>query len=342
MKLSTQFGIAKKLLLSNLTGNYLPINVMISVTNRCPSHCSYCDIPNSKQPELSTAEMKNLLNQLRSAGCERIALWGGEPLVRPDILELVIHAKRLGLYATMDSNGYFVPKSLDVIRSLDYLLLSLDGPESVHDRNREAGSFRKVMKAIKAARGEVPIMTLTVITRNNLDHLGYILDLAESLSFVATFQLLYHNTTQSGDVTSIYPSHEEHQRVLNYLIAEKLKGRPVVASLPYLEHLRNWRDYAKKNLEYRPLTAPICHAGKRFCNVDVDGYVYPCNPLMREVPALNFLDVGFAQAFAHTSRHSCQACISCSNEFNLMSSVNMRTIYNWFRYTVNRSALNHL
>ncbi|MBN2053535.1 hypothetical protein JW905_01350, partial [bacterium] len=121
------------------------------------------------------------------------------------------------------------------------------------------------------------------------------------------------------------------------LLRRKREGKPIVASVPYLEHLRDWPDYRRKTLDYRPIGCPVCHAGRLFCNVDVDGRVYPCNPLMREIPALNFLETGFPAAFAATAEHSCQACFSCCNEFNLMSSVNGSTIANWFRYTVVRS-----
>ncbi|MBN2056492.1 radical SAM protein, partial [bacterium] len=212
MKLRTQAGIGAKLLYGHVTGRRIPVNVMISVTNHCPSRCAYCDIPLSTLPEMNTGELLLLLREIRRAGCERIALWGGEPLMRADIDEVVAYAKSIGLFVTMDSNGYLVPERMPVIRALDYLLLSLDGPERAHDANREPGSHAKCMKALDAALGQVPVMTLTVLTKNNLEHIDHLVDLAASRGFVATFQLLYHNEAQAGDTSGLLPDQAAYRR----------------------------------------------------------------------------------------------------------------------------------
>lgn len=76
MKYSQLLKIGAATVRSNITGARIPLNVMISVTNRCPARCSYCNIPNRPQREMSTEELISLFDQLKHLGTQRIALWG--------------------------------------------------------------------------------------------------------------------------------------------------------------------------------------------------------------------------------------------------------------------------
>ncbi len=98
MGLKNIVGMGRGALLANLFGRRIPLSVMYSVTNRCPSQCAYCNIPNRKQRELTTKEAFSLIDQLVEAGTQRLALWGGEPLVRDDIGSIIDYAKIKGLY----------------------------------------------------------------------------------------------------------------------------------------------------------------------------------------------------------------------------------------------------
>jgi len=332
---SVFFGVATKVALFRLTGRRTPVNVMISVTNSCQSNCSYCEISTLKQREMTTDEILMLIDQIRQAGCERISLWGGEPLMRKDIAQVIRYAKSKGMYVTMDSNGFAVPEHLDDIRELDVLLISFDGKKKNHDLNRVPGGFDKVMAAIRAARQVLPIFTITVLTKNNIDDIRFILETAQTEGFSCLFQLLYHNPSEAGETSQLLPSKKEHQDALDRLIDFKKRGYPVVNSYQYLNHLRNWDDYSRPvRMDKKLPKDPQCLAGKLFCNVDVDGRVYPCNALMKEMPAKNFLDVGFEEAFNFASEHECQACMSCLNEFNLLLGGSFRAAFNWLTYTL--------
>lgn len=140
---------------ANAYGRKFPLNVMLSVTNRCPSSCGYCKIPSREQKELTTEQIFSLIDQICEMGCQRLGLWGGEPLLRDDIGLLIDYAKRKGLFITLDSNGYLLPQKMKAINNLDHLILALDGPEEIHDLNRETGSFRKVMDAIKISSAKL-------------------------------------------------------------------------------------------------------------------------------------------------------------------------------------------
>jgi len=125
--------------MANLFGTRTPLNVMLSVTNRCLSRCAYCKIPTRSQREMTTAEICNLFDQMKAAGTVRVGLWGGEPLVRKDIGRIVDHARSLDFYVSLDTNGYLVPQKLPELEGLDHIVVAVKDLEAAAERYRGFG-----------------------------------------------------------------------------------------------------------------------------------------------------------------------------------------------------------
>ena len=335
MKLKNLFKIGGATLMAHLFNKRTPTSVVFSVTNRCQSRCKYCSIPLRKQRELTTQEVFSLCDQLAESGTQRLGLWGGEPLIREDIGEIIDYAKKKGFYITLDSNGYLIPQKIDQLKNLDLLIISLDGSEEVHDKNREVGSYKKAIRALEIATKKLSVWTITVLTKNNLDSIDYILDLAKKMKFYTTFQILHHNEyIAAPDVGTMLPSPREYRKAIEKLIKAKKTGAPIVSSFRYLEHLLKWQDYSKTYRAEKKKSDIPCWAGKVFCNIDTDGKVYPCTVFIEKIKSLNFLEVGLKKAFDNTaSSVKCSSCTaSCLIEYNLMFSLYPDVIYNWMKY----------
>jgi len=320
---------------SHLFGIRKPINVMISVTNRCNSRCSYCNIFNRNQRELTESEIINLLDILKKEGTQRIALWGGEPLIREDIGRIIDHAKnKLGFFISVDTNGYLVPQKLDILKNIDVLVFSFDGCQNIHDENREKGSYAKVMKAIEIAlQNNINVFTITVLTKKNIGDLEFICETAKNKGFSNTFQVLHHSSELASENESSYmPENAEYKNAINKIIDYKKKGYPIVSSFQYLNYLLEWPDYKKSTSVSKSRLK--CFAGKLYCNIDTDGSIYPCSVMIGQMPSKNFLADGFKDAFDFTKNVECQSCnASCFTEYNFMHSFNLGVIYNWLTYT---------
>lgn len=334
MKARNLLRIGASTLRANLFGTARPLNVMISVTNRCPARCSYCNIPNRRQREMTTAELIGLFDELRAFGTQRVALWGGEPLVRDDIGELVDYAsRRCGFFVSVDTNGYLVPRKLEALRNLDVLVVSFDGPREVHDRNREPGSFDKAVEALRVACRTHRVLTITVLTKENLASIDYVLQEAVRLGFAASFQLPHHSASLASEQErSLQADDERYRDAIRLLLQRKKQGFPIVSSGAYLRHLLRWPDF-RVHTSSHP-TRLRCRAGQLYCNVDTDGSVYPCSCLVDAMPAKNFLVTGFRQAFAALREVPCKSCIaSCFTEYNYIHALHPGVIWNWARYT---------
>src|SRR5260370_15180503 len=85
-----------------------PLALIAELTHGCPLHCVYCSNPLEMQPranELSTEIWSRVFKEAAKAGVLQADFTGGEPLARPDIVELVRAARSAGLYVNLITSG---------------------------------------------------------------------------------------------------------------------------------------------------------------------------------------------------------------------------------------------
>ena len=73
-----------------------PLALIAELTHRCPLHCVYCSNPSemtARGRELSTAEWMGVFQQAAELGVLQVDFTGGEPLARPDVVELAAAAR---------------------------------------------------------------------------------------------------------------------------------------------------------------------------------------------------------------------------------------------------------
>lgn len=154
----------------------VPVNVMIELTYRCNLRCRHCyleGLPPSREPELSTDEIVDLLDQLADIGTLYLAFTGGETLLRPDLGTLIDAAAERGFATRLFTNGTLLTE--EWIRRLARLgTVSLD--VSVHGATAEThdwmtrcpGSFARALGAVELARasGVHTILKMPLTHRN--------------------------------------------------------------------------------------------------------------------------------------------------------------------------------
>jgi Fe-coproporphyrin III synthase len=133
--------------------------VVWNVTRDCNLRCRHCYAnagTAAREPELSTAEGRALLDDLSAFGTPVVLFSGGEPLARPDLVELVAHAVRNGLRAVISTNGTLIREAeADRLRDagVAYVGISLDGVGETNDRFRgREGAFRDALRGIRLCR----------------------------------------------------------------------------------------------------------------------------------------------------------------------------------------------
>jgi pyrroloquinoline quinone biosynthesis protein E len=167
-----------------------PLALVAELTHRCPLHCVYCSNPVelvSRSQELSAGEWTRVFREAAETGVLQLDLTGGEPLARPDLIELVKAARTAGLYINLITSGLPLDEArLDSLLAagLDHLQLSFQGarPEIAAEISGTQAHEHKLrlLEWLKSRRAAVTLNF--VIHRTNLFQLPEMLALAESSS----------------------------------------------------------------------------------------------------------------------------------------------------------------
>jgi AdoMet-dependent heme synthase len=159
----------------------IPLSVHLDVTYRCNERCIHCYLDHDDHGEMTTAEIRSLLDQLADAGVFFLTLSGGEVLMRRDFFDIVEHARRLLFNVKIKTNGVMIrEREAQRIRALGIEQVQISvyshRPE-VHDAiTKLPGSLKRTIEAIRFLKGcglKVSIANV-LMTANRYDSAGVI------------------------------------------------------------------------------------------------------------------------------------------------------------------------
>ncbi|MFA5260341.1 MAG: radical SAM protein [Candidatus Omnitrophota bacterium] len=159
----------------------IPWLIELSVTYRCNCRCKHCSVSNyfsdaDLSRELKTGEIKKVLDEAVAMGIPKVDYFGGEPLLRADIVELVRYGESLGLYISLTTNAWLLTRPM--VKALkgagiSCINVSLDSvEEEEHDRLRGlSGVYRRAVEAVKGCQEEgIPCIVSTYATRRRIQN----------------------------------------------------------------------------------------------------------------------------------------------------------------------------
>src|SRR5438067_5232606 len=109
-----------------------PLLVQIIPTRRCNIDCGYCNEYDKVSGPVPADLMRRRIDKLAQLGTSVVAFSGGEPMLHPDLDDLIRHIRRRGMMVGLITNGYFlVPKRIEELNAagLDFLQISIDNIE---------------------------------------------------------------------------------------------------------------------------------------------------------------------------------------------------------------------
>lgn len=252
------------------------------LTRNCNLNCVHCRAAASKGPydgELTLQQCKQVIDQISAFSSPTIILTGGEPLLRPDIFDLIEYGTRKGLRLVMAINGTLLTE--EKARKLREggirrISLSLDGKDAgSHDSFRGiTGSFDSVLRAADILkRMDLPFQINTTVTRLNVDDLGEIYDIAKAISAVAWHIFLLVPVGRGRELKGKELTTKAYENVLNRLYGiEKMGELEIkVTCAPHYYRIVKERGDTPKSAG--------CLAGKSFMFISHKGKAQPCGYL---------------------------------------------------------------
>jgi MoaA/NifB/PqqE/SkfB family radical SAM enzyme len=328
---------AARVLAAHWRGRPTLVSANLYLTHRCNLRCLYCSSPYQNTAELGTAQWRAVIDQLADLGCRRIAILGGEPLLRPDVGEVIGHVRARGMACVLTSNGLLVPRRVDDLRGLSTLVLSLDAPGPANDAQRGAGVFAAVQRALAAVRtAGIPVKLNAVMSALTAPHLDALLAFCETHDLHVTVNVMRSgNPDLCHRAATIKAEDDAIRQLLDRLAAAARDNPRLLFSEVTYRYARRWGDYGRDRFEAHELPAtdprlrdgPRCQAGRFYLSIDPDGAAYPCVVTAGQITGGNVVTDGVAAAWARLHGHGCVACYApCQVEQNFLLSLDSRVI----------------
>jgi radical SAM protein with 4Fe4S-binding SPASM domain len=297
----------------------VPLAVHMDVTYRCNERCVHCYLDHDDHGEMTTAEIKRVLNQLAEAGVFFLTLSGGEPFMRRDFFEIVEHARRLLFNVKVKTNAVMIGVAeAEKLRALaiDSIQISVYSHRpAVHDAiTKLPHSFDRTIKAIRFLRdqGLRVCIANVLMTPNLADHDG-VQKLAAELGV---------NYTLDPTITPMMDGDTS-------ILALRIPGEELEEVFRNPALVPNQEEFCAppKAPTHEELEGYSCSAGHSFCYISPYGDVFPCvqfplptgnvrrqkflviwnlSPQLKEVRSIQAKDLTVCSSCSHVS--SCSRC----------------------------------
>ena len=299
-----------------------PVVAQIIPTRRCNLACTYCNEYDRVSEPVPLDEMRRRVDRLAQLGTGIITLSGGEPLLHPDVPELIRRIRANGAVATIITNGYLLtPAVIDALNAagLDSLQISIDNvnPDDVSKKSlkvldqklrflSEYATFEVTVNAVLGGGIRQPDDALVIARR------------ARALGFQCTVGIIHDDRGQ------LRPLSEHEQQVLREITALE---RPLFS----FDRYSRFQDSLARGEPHDW----HCRAGARYLYVCEDGLVHYCSQ-QRGYPAVPL--ARYTQEDLRREHAAIKACapyctIGCVHRVAMIDELRdapVETLQTWF------------
>ena len=271
--------------------------VVWNITRACNLKCVHCyNDSGAGKPsnEVSTDKAKEVIDDLARFGAPSLLFSGGEPLMRPDLFELIEYAVGKGLRTVISTNGTLITEEKAAIikkRGVSYVGISLDGIGPINDKFRGVdGAFERAVRGIRNCReAGVRIGLRLTLTQKNVQDLEALFEFFEKENMERA--CFYHlvPSGRGGAISTEDLTHAQGRSAIEMILAKteqyKQAGRKtdiltvdnhVDGVYLYLKLLE--KDPGRAENVWKLLTwngGGLCSSGVGIGCIDFNGNVHP-------------------------------------------------------------------
>lgn len=298
-----------------------PYMVAWDCSRKCNLKCVHCGAVKEIYPqELTTEQIKKLIDELALIKVKFFGATGGEPLLREDLIEVLGYAVKKGIRTGFATNGFFIDKKLarKIKEAGIYSIqVSLDGTENIHNKIRRNNlSFQKAIEAIKNLQDENInlISVATTVTPMNFNNLNELKKTLLNLG-IKRWRICVVMPIGRASKGHLGLNASQLKKLFNFIYLSRKEIDILVGeNLPFL------REFERK-IRKSPLTCPV---GFTVCCIGVDGNVRGCPEMpdtekfiegnILKTPFLEIWKNGFKKYRNREILKIDKRCASCKNK----------------------------
>jgi Fe-coproporphyrin III synthase len=317
----------------------MPI-LILNVHSHCNCRCVMCDIwKREERAELDPSSLDRHRESIRRLGVQRVVLTGGEPLLHGDLGALCGFFRQERVRLTLLTTGLLLKKRADAVVSLfDDVIVSVDGPEEIHDSIRRVTHGFKLIRdgidAVHQRHQDFPIHGRSTVQKANHHALRRTVMAARELGLSSISFLAADLTSEAFNRSLVWPGERQNEIALDLGEVSTLEceiERLIIdhdcdIQLGYIsetaEKLRRIPRHFRQHLGLASPQSPICNAPWVSAVVEVDGSVRPCffHRVVGNLNSSTLEDVvngeealSFRQSLDVASNSTCQRCVCSLN-----------------------------
>jgi radical SAM protein with 4Fe4S-binding SPASM domain len=266
-------------LIARTVERQIPLNVHLDLTYRCNERCVHCYLDHEDYGELTTAEAKDILDQLAAAGTLFLTLSGGEIFLRKDFFELLTYARWLAFDLSLKTNALLIDTERAArlrqlgVRRIQISIYSAD--PAVHDAiTKVRGSLARSIRAIHFLKSQgLQVKIACPLMKQNLMGYRSVQKLAEELDVPYILDLTI-TPKMDGD-TGVLEMRSSGRDLLPVL-QDPLFHPPANGSPEGTKSARPTGSSVSSGVEVELYHDIPCSAGHNSCYISPYGDVYPC------------------------------------------------------------------
>ena len=272
-----------------------PLQCSLYLTDRCNLDCSYCTEYDNSRPHPKLADLKLWIRKIRDLGTMRIALVGGEPLMHPNVVEIVRYCRELGFATSLTTNGFLLTRRLLAEleeAGLQVMQISVDRmtPSPVTKK-----SFKTILPKLDYFKDSKISLHITgVICQDTLPESKAVLATGLSRGIPTEVRLVHADPLSRFRVAR--GSKEELEEFVDSLIERKRAGEKIHTNEAILDYQRSL--LRGEHVEW------TCMAGYKLFFVSAQGKFWECSMVHTDK---HILDITLDDLYANYRKKACQA-----------------------------------
>jgi MoaA/NifB/PqqE/SkfB family radical SAM enzyme len=303
------------LLLKGVLSTRHPVQVHIIPIRRCNLACTYCNEFDDTSKPVPTDVMLARMDRLAAMGATLITISGGEPLLHPDLDDIIGRIRHHGILAGLITNGYLLTRErIERLNraGLDHMQISIDNvqPDEVSKKSLKVLDQKL---ALLAEYAEFPVVINSVLgsgVKNPQDALT-VARRAHELGLNSSIGIIHDGTGQ------VKPLSAEELEVFEWV--KSLRKRSFWG-VDYFQVNHALLNFFQNNIAHAKPNNWRCRAGSRYLYVCEDGLVHYCSQ-QRGYPGIPLEDYTAEDRRReyYTKKHCAPHCtIACVQQTSMM------------------------